>query len=181
MPGLNVPRGKSLIVRSVVDVKTLGVDPCLLELVDVVDCELAILSLILSDELELSVPEWLLSEGVAGVFLPITTGDVRGDTALWLLAHRPPLGVFELLLDVTGVRTRFPEDEELLQSSGERVFSLVIVDSYGLKLDLSGVSLLKLLLMEEGGDVFSLVDSLLLDFVLSEFVNNFELGVSAPI
>lgn len=85
-----------------------------------------------------------------------------------------------MLLDVTGVRTRFPVDDELLQSSGERDFSLVTVDSYGLKLDLSGVSLV-ILLFEEGGDDFSLDDSLLLDFDFSELVNSFELGASAPI
>lgn len=56
-PGLNVPKGKSLIVRSVVDVRTLGVEPSLLELTEVEECELAMLSLVFIDELEFSLPE----------------------------------------------------------------------------------------------------------------------------
>lgn len=176
-PGLNVPKGKSLIVRSADDVKTLGVEPDLLVLV--VDCKLVAESLVFKDEFEFSLLEWLFSDGVPGVFLPTTAGDVLGETALWLLEQRPPFGVVELLLEVTGVRTRFPADDELF-SSGERVFSRAIVGSYGLKLDLIDGSLL-MLLLTDGGDVFSLVDSLLEDFDFSEAAKSFEFGASAPI
>lgn len=76
-PGLNVPNGKSFREGSDEDVNTLGV---------VTDFELdvsVVISLVFVEELLVfSFDEWLFSEGVAGVFLPTTAGDVRGETAL---------------------------------------------------------------------------------------------------
>lgn len=55
-PGLNVPRGKSLTVGSVEEVRIVF-DPNLLILVVVIGSELAIVSLVFKEEFELSFPE----------------------------------------------------------------------------------------------------------------------------
>lgn len=79
------------------------------------------------------------------------------------------------------MRTRLAVEEELLLSSGDLVFSLTIEDSYGLKLDLRASLEILLLFPEDGGVLFSLEESFLLDFDFSEAAISLELGASAPI
>lgn len=112
IPGLKVPKGKSLIAGSEEEVKMFGVK-AVLEDADAGLCGVD-LSPFFSGEFSRSASD-------VGVLRSMPIGDDLGDKLLWLLAQRPLLEVF----GATGVRTRLPVEAELERSSGDLDFSLV--------------------------------------------------------